>query len=244
MVNDGGTSFHHDSCQQVNLEALQQEITCISTLFKDLLGTIAQSTQTASPEATTMTTTMTSASMDITNNDLHNDNHWQQVDLLAIQQEIQQTMTSIQSFLASLVPTQDNIIHNNEQSNNQLTMTAWMTKPMTTANMTNWPTTPCNLHDYIAMLHTSACFISKCLLLWTRSRTHVTRFLSTSPPAPAVHTHKCQNTNQWPKTLRPDLSCIQTINDALQHHLTKLHQPNSTTHWTTIKYMDSSIWAP
>jgi len=53
--------------------------------------------------------------MDVAKNDLCSDDHWQQVDHLAFQQEIQHTMTSMQSFLALLISPPDNIV--NEQPN-------------------------------------------------------------------------------------------------------------------------------
>jgi len=47
----------------------------------------------------------------------------QPVDLLAIQQEIHDTMNSMKSFLASLIAPRDNIINNNKPPNIQLTLT-------------------------------------------------------------------------------------------------------------------------
>jgi len=75
------------------------------------------------------------------------------------------------------------------------------------------------------MLHTSACFIPKHLLLWTRYRTHITRFLSTSPPAPVcIHTNAITPINS-PKPCNWTYHASKLSMMPYEHHLTKLHQP-------------------
>jgi len=102
MVNDGDTSPHHDSHQPVHLADIQCKITCTGATLCALIATLSPPPmQTAHPQPTTPTMTM-AISMDNDDGPYHDD-HWQPMNLLGIQQEIQQTMISMQAFFDTLV---------------------------------------------------------------------------------------------------------------------------------------------
>jgi len=124
--------------------------------------------QNVSPQLMPMKMTMTSDTMD--GNDVHHsDDHQQPMDLLAIQQEIQQNMTSMQLFFTSLPCKHD-------QSHDQLISIAWTTDPTMMTDTVYHPTKPHTLGMYLTMLHTSTCFVPICMLTQTDSRPPITTY--------------------------------------------------------------------
>ena len=83
----------------------------------------------------------------------------QPVDLLAIQQEIHQTMTSMQLFFDLLRSPPDNHHHD------CMVAIKRMLDPMPTTKKTvQQPTQPCTIGEYFTLLHTPTCFVPNCML--------------------------------------------------------------------------------
>jgi len=181
MANDGDASPHHESHQLVHLAKIQWEITSFSTSFKTLVDALVQPMQLIPLEPPMVTMLTTSAPMDGYNNDPCNNNHadddhhhhenWQSVDLLAIQQEIHQTMTSMQLLFDSLC------LQPADQPNNQMVAIAWTIDPTMMTDMTDTvhqSTKPCTLGKYLTLLCTPTCFVPICMLNQTAPRPLVT----------------------------------------------------------------------
>jgi len=123
------------------------------------------------------------------------------VDLLAIQQEICKTMTSMTSFFASLL-SGANTTPNNDYCNNQLTLIAQMAKHMTTTTMAYHHIGPRSLQEYISRLHTSG-FIPLCLLHQTRPCLTITSYLCAHKPVPTMSISRCHRDNLHQQMFQP-----------------------------------------
>jgi len=163
---------HHDHQHTVTPPSPRCEICCTCTSPVDNI--VHTPPLHASPQLTTMTTTTDMNNDDNHHDDCHgnhcqpNDNHWYLHndhctlgDLIALQWEIWQTMSSANEFFSSLLPILTNTACNN-LINGQLTktMNALMTMPHPNQEyLTLW--------DYLSSLHTAACFIPAQLLCWS-----------------------------------------------------------------------------
>jgi len=191
-VNNGNATSHHKRCQLVNLAHIQQEIVDLRLSFTVMINTLTQPMPTIHPEPSMFPRTTTPATMEDNKNPHHGNcvddatcHHETQqlVDLLTLQWEIHQTMTSIQlffdllcsppakqhhncmvaikqmtqAFFTSLQPSLNNIDSTKDQSNGCSTLTELMTDSMMTMPMTQCPVvTNCNTHKY----HTLCAYLS------------------------------------------------------------------------------------
>jgi len=197
MVDDGDTCLYHEHQQLVDLVVIWCKITCTSAMFKDLLGNLPQlPTWTNSLQPTTIIPMLmtTFASTDDNDDEPCNNDHQQTVNLLAIQWEICDLMTSI-SFFTSLITPGDKIVYNKEHSYNQLTSIAQMAKPMTMTTMAYHFIKLCSPYEYITMLCTPDCFVPLWLLTQTRPCLNITSYLSTHTPALTKHACRCCGDN-------------------------------------------------
>jgi len=137
--------------------------------------------------------------------------------IFLLSNKIQQNMTSLQLFFASLPLQHDNISHKHEQFNNQLTSTTQITDPMATTNLVYHPTKPCILGAYLSWLCTPICFVPRCMLSWTDFRPTVTTYLLICQSAPTKITHGChKHQQQFTIPMHLAIPCTHTINVAPQ----------------------------
>jgi len=146
---------HHDSNCLVDLAAIQLEILCTSAMFSDMINTLTTPPMLAvalqaTIMLTTMTTTMTPVSMDVDDN-MPNNDHCQPMDLLALQQEIQQTMDSMTDFFDSLQPILGSTICTNNQSNGQSGSVALPDNPTMESHLAPSPIAPCKSQEYFTL---------------------------------------------------------------------------------------------
>jgi len=150
--------------------------------------------------------------------------------IFLLSNKIQQNMTSLQLFFASLPLQHDNISHKHEQFNNQLTSTTQITDPMATTNLVYHPTKPCTLGAYLTWLCTPICFVPRCMLSWTDFRPTVTTYLLICQSAPTKITHGChKHQQQFTIPTHLDIPCTHTINVAPQPTLENV-SPNQLDH--------------
>jgi len=156
----------------------------------------------------------------------------QPVDLLALQQEIQQSTDNMKAFFDSLFTSTGTIQRsNNKQSNDQQTTAAQMTEHMTTD--TNHPhTVTCTLSKYLTQLKTPACFVPFCMLPQKPLRKLTNTHLLYHQPGQPVHVtaYECHNNQHQPMTLAHlALPNTRTAHDAPQPSLANV-SPNQLDH--------------
>jgi len=91
-------------------------------------------------------------------NDPSNNDHCHPMDILALQQKIQQTTTSMKAFFASLLPILGGTIHNNKQPNSQSILAAPMKDFMMEFNMALCSPAHCNPQEYSTLKSTSVIY--------------------------------------------------------------------------------------
>jgi len=173
-----GARQHHDSHRTVDLTTIQREILCTSAEFSTMVSNLLQHPPPDMPQMTmamamAMAMILTPVPMD-EDNKFITEEHRSPIDLLTLQQEIQQSIISIQEFFNSLQLSPNNIDSNNDQSNGGSILIKTTTDSMMTTPMTQCPittrTTPTflTLCDYLRASipqRTSSLLISCAVLL-------------------------------------------------------------------------------